>query len=191
MDQLLKSLPDIIKAAAQSQLGILALLVVALSILAYVFFAKASEKIRVGVFVLLFAGVIGFGVAMFRASDPNPPPASSAGAPTGGLSKEARTLLMAAASDPGGYVLYEKFGARVDLHTNGVSLLTDKFDHRAVATWEAALRELVDRGLLAAHGDRGEVYEITRKGYEAASPGGHPKCPTYGHPNCSTLAAVI
>jgi len=23
------------------------------------------------------------------------------------------------------------------------------------------------------------------------SPGGHPKCPTYGHPNCSTLAAVI
>jgi hypothetical protein len=23
------------------------------------------------------------------------------------------------------------------------------------------------------------------------NPGGHPKCPTYGHPNCSTLAAVI
>uniref|UniRef100_C5CNC8 Uncharacterized protein n=1 Tax=Variovorax paradoxus (strain S110) TaxID=543728 RepID=C5CNC8_VARPS len=22
-------------------------------------------------------------------------------------------------------------------------------------------------------------------------PGGHPKCPTYGHPNCSTLATVI
>ena len=170
MDQLFKSLPDIIKAAAQSQLGIMALLVVALSILAYVFFAKAAVKIRVGIFVLLFAGVIGFGVAMFRASDPNLPPPSSAGAPKGGLSKEARTLLTAAASDPSGYVLYEKFGAGVDLHTNGVSLLTDKFDHRAVATWESALQELVDRGLLVARGDRGEVYEITRKGYEASAP---------------------
>ena len=61
MDQLFTGLPDVIKAAAQSQLGILALLVVALAVLAYVFFAKASEKIRVGIFVLLFAGVIGFG----------------------------------------------------------------------------------------------------------------------------------
>jgi len=169
MDQLLKSLPDIIKAAAQSQLGILALLVVALSILAYVFFAKATVNVRVGIFVLLFAGVIVFGVAMFRASDVGLSPASTAGAPKGGLSKEARTLLRTAASDPGGYVLYEKFGASVDLHTNGVSLLTDKFDHRAVATWESALQELVDRGLLAARGDRGEVYVITQKGNEAAA----------------------
>ena len=171
MDQLFKSLPDIIKAAAQSHLGILALLVVALSILAYVFFVKAAVRIRVGIFVLLFAGVIAFGVAMFRASDANPAPASSAVAAKGGLSKEARTLLIDAASDPGGYVMYEKFGASVDLHTNGVSLLTDKFDHRAVATWESALQELVDRGLLAARGDRGEVYEITSTGYEAAASG--------------------
>ena len=28
-------------------------------------------------------------------------------------------------------------------------------------------------------------------GFEFSHPGGHPKCPTYGHPNCSTLAAVI
>src|SRR5512143_2972176 len=111
MDQLFKSLPDIIRAAAQSQLGILALLVVALSILAYVFFAKAAVKVRVGIFVLLFAGVIGFAVAMFRASDASPPSASRAGAPSAGLSEEARTLLVAAAADPGGVVLYEKFGA--------------------------------------------------------------------------------
>lgn len=169
MDQLFKSLPDVIKAAAQSQLGILALLVVALSILAYLFFAKAKVNVRVGIFVLLFAGVIGFGVAMFRASDAKTTSASSDGITQPGLSKEARTLLAAAASDPGGTVLYEKFGAGVDLHANGVSLLTDKSDHRAVASWESALQELVDRGLLAARGDRGEVYEITRKGYEAAA----------------------
>jgi len=46
--------------------------------------------------------------------------------------------------------------------------LTSKADHRAVATWESALQELVDRGLLVALGDRGEVFEITRQGYEAA-----------------------
>ena len=169
MDQLFKSLPEVIKAAAQSQLGILALLVVALSILAYVFFAKATVRVRVGIFVLLFAGVIGFGVAMFRASDPGLPPTSRVVASKAALSKEARTLLMGAAADPSGYVLYEKFGASVDLHTNGVSLLTDKFDHHAVATWESALQELVDRGLFAARGDRGEVYEITREGYDAAA----------------------
>jgi hypothetical protein len=169
MDQLFKSLPDIIKAAAQSQLGILALLVVALSILAYAFFAKAPQKIRVGIFTLLFAGVVAVGVAMFRSSGGGMSPAASVSASKTGLSKEARALLVGAATDPHGYVLYEKFGASVDLHTNGVSFLTDKFDHRAVATWDAALQELVDNGLLAARGDRGEVYEITKKGYEAAS----------------------
>lgn len=176
MEQLFKSLPDIIKAAAQSQLGILALLVVALSILAYVFFARASMKVRIGIFVLLFAGVIGFGVAVLRASDPAvAPQAGEARAQKADLSSEARTLLTGAASDPGGYVLYEKFGAGVDLHTNGVSLLTDKSDHRAVARWEAALEELVGRGLLAARGDRGEIYEITNKGYAAAAAASRPQ----------------
>ena len=169
MDQLFKSLPEIIKAAAQSQLGILALLVVALAILAYLFFARAAVNVRVGIFVLLFAGVVGFGVAMFRASEAPARTGPSAGAANTGLSPEARRLLAGAAADPGGHVLYEKYGASVDLHTNGVSLLTDKFDHRAVATWESALQELVGQGLLAARGERGEVYEITRKGYEAAA----------------------
>ena len=169
MDALFKSLPEVIKAAAQSPLGILALLVVALSILAYVFFARAAVKIRVGIFVLLFAGVVGFAVALFRAAAPGGPVAAAAGTPKAALSKEARTLLAAAASDPGGLVLYEKFGAGVDLHSNGVSLLTDKSDHRAVATWESALQELVERGWLAARGDRGEIFEITRQGYDAAA----------------------
>ena len=163
MEPLFKTLPDIIKAAAQSHLGILALLSVALSVLAYLFFAKSLLKVRVGIFVLLFVGVAGFGVAMFRASAPGAPP------PPPALSKEARQLLVLAAADPSGRVLYEKYGASVDLHANGQSLLTDKFDHRAVATWEAALQELVDAGLLAARGERGEVYEITRKGYGAAA----------------------
>ena len=169
MESLFKSLPDVIKAAAQSHLGILALLVVAISLLAYVFFAKASEKSRLGVFVLLFLGVVGFGVSMFRVSSGSVVSGGADTPRTAVLSTQARTLLEGAASDPQGLVLYEKFGAGVDLHTNGISLLTDKSDHRAVAAWEAALQELVDAGLLAARGDRGEVYEITKKGYDAVA----------------------
>ena len=133
MEKLAESLPQIITAAAQSHLGILALLSVALSTLAFFFFAKASEKVKVGIFVMLFLGVIAFGVAMFRVSQHEPAPARAA------LSDEARTLLQAAAADPSGLVLFERYGAGVDLHTNGVSLFTDKQDHRALASWESAL----------------------------------------------------
>lgn len=169
MDKLIERLPEIINAAAQSYLGTLALLSVALSVLAYFFFAKASEKVKVGIFVLLFLGVLGFGGAMFRASTGasiSPQPAASIAT----LSKEAQILLKGAALDPSGLVLFERYGAGVDLHTNGISLLTSKEDHHALAVWESALQELVKDGLLVARGDRGEVFEITKKGYDVAKP---------------------
>lgn len=162
MNEVTARLPEIITAAAQSYLGILALLSVALSLLAYFFFAKASEKVRVGIFVMLFLGVIAFGAAMFRASHDSP-----ASAPTV-LSNEAQILLKEAAADPSGLVLFERYGASVDLHTNGVSLLTSKEDHRALALWESALQELLRDGLLISRGERGEVFEITQQGYDAA-----------------------
>lgn len=168
MDKLMENLPEIITAAAQSYLGILALLSISLSVLAYVFFAKASEKVRVGIFVLLFLGVIGFGGAMFRVSADASTPLKPTGDSIAALSDEAKTLLKEAALDPSGLVLFERYGTSVDLHTNDKSLFTDKTDHRTLAAWESALEELVKDGLLVAEGDRGEVFEITRKGYEAA-----------------------
>ena len=168
MDKLIDRLPEIINAAAQSHLGILALLSVALSILAYVFFAKASEKVRVGIFVLLFLGVMGFGVAMFRVSA-DVPIAQQPVASKAELSQEAKTILTHAAADPSGLVLFERFGASVDLHSNGVSLFTDKGDHRDLVTWEYAIEELVKQELLVALGDRNEMFEITKKGYDAAA----------------------
>lgn len=48
MTTLTEKLPDIIKEAAKSNLGILALMSIALSVLAYFFFASASEKVKVG-----------------------------------------------------------------------------------------------------------------------------------------------
>jgi hypothetical protein len=166
MEKLIERLPEIITAAAQSYLGILALLSVTLSVLAYFFFATASEKVKVGIFVLLFLGVFGFGVAMFRVSGDapiSPQPVASMAT----LSREAKILLKEVALDPSGLVLFERYGEGVDLHTNGKSLLTSK-DHRAIAVWESALQELIKEDLLVARGDRGEVFEITRKGYDVA-----------------------
>jgi hypothetical protein len=170
MDNLTEHLPEIITAAAQSYLGTLALLSVALSVLAYFFFAKASEKARIGIFVLLFLGVLGFGGAMFRVSasaTTSPKPADVKTT----LSDEANTLLKEVAQDPSGLILFERFGASVDLHTNGKSLFTAKEDHRATARWEAALQELIKEGLLAERGNSGEIYEITKNGYDAAGHG--------------------
>jgi hypothetical protein len=165
MDKIVEHLPAIITAAAQSFLGTFALLSVVLAVLAYFFFAKAREKVKVGIFVLLFVGVLGFAAAMFResagASISSQPVASTAS-----LSKEAKILLKGAAADPSGLVLFDRFGASVDLHTNGESLFTDKADHQALATWEAALQELVKAGLFVDRGDHGEIYEITKKGYD-------------------------
>jgi hypothetical protein len=164
MDKLMERLPEIITAAAQSYLGTLALLSVALSVLAYFFFAKASEKVKVGIFVMLFVGVMAFAVAMFRATHDTPMLSTHSVA----LSKEAKTLIKEASLDPSGLVLYERYGAGVDLHTNGVSLLTGKEDHHAMASWESALEELIKDGLLAPRGEHGEVFEITNKGYDVA-----------------------
>jgi hypothetical protein len=163
MDKLIERLPEIITAAAQSYLGTLALLSVALSVLAYFFFAKASEKVKVGIFVMLFVGVLAFAMAMFRVSHDTPTSVHAVA-----LSKEAKTLLKEASLDPSGLILFERFGAGVDLHTNGVTLLTSKEDHRALASWEAALEELVKDGLLLPRGERGEIFEITKKGYDQA-----------------------
>ncbi|MET0986335.1 MAG: hypothetical protein ABW034_13105 [Steroidobacteraceae bacterium] len=163
MDTLIGRLPEIITAAAQSYLGMLALLSVALSVLAYFFFATASEKVKVGIFVMLFLGALSFGIAMFRVSHDSPTPTRTA------LSHEAKTILKAVASDPSGLVLFERYGEGVDLHTNGVSLLTSKEDHHALASWESALQELVEGGLLVPRGERGEVFEITKQGYDAAN----------------------
>lgn len=167
MDKLIESLPEIIAAAAQSYLGILALLSVSLSVLAYFFFAKASEKVKVGIFVLLVLGVFGFGGAMFRVSTDASLSPQPVGDSIASLSNEAKILLEEAALDPSGLVLFERYGSGVDLHTNDKSLLTSK-DRRALAVWESALQELVKQDLLVARGDRGEVFEITKKGYDIA-----------------------
>jgi hypothetical protein len=59
-------LPAIIAEAAKSPLGLLALMIISLSILGFYFFREASEKARIGIFVMLFLGVAAFGVSVAR-----------------------------------------------------------------------------------------------------------------------------
>jgi hypothetical protein len=71
MNELAKSLPEIIKQAATSPLGILALMIIGLAILAFFFFRGASERTRLVIFVMLFFGVAAFGaVVMHQAAKP-------------------------------------------------------------------------------------------------------------------------
>lgn len=68
MQEILKNLPDIIKAAASSNLGIIALMLIILSGLAYGFFRRSHEAWRFSVLILLFAGCMSFGFAVFKST---------------------------------------------------------------------------------------------------------------------------
>ena len=74
LNELSKSLPEIIEKAATSTLGILALMIIVLAILAYIFFRGADVKVRVVIYVMLFFGVVAFGVALQKVNPPPPPP---------------------------------------------------------------------------------------------------------------------
>jgi type II secretory pathway pseudopilin PulG len=75
-----KSLPDIIRAAASSELGLVALAIIIVAIVALVFFYRASTKVRALVFASLFLGAALFVAAILvqrdsisTATDPAPP----------------------------------------------------------------------------------------------------------------------
>jgi hypothetical protein len=138
-------------------------------------FAGAFEKVKVGIFVLLFLGVAGFAAAMFRAAPTAAGPAHGtspqpAPDPLASLSSEAKQLLKEAAADPAGIVRFAHHGTGDELVTNDRNLLPDnnRADARTTAAWEAALKELVAGGLLAARGTAGEIFDVTKKGYDAA-----------------------
>jgi len=59
---------EIIKQAAQSPWGVLALLILVTSSVALGFFREASERVRLGVFVLMFAGVVMLGFALVQSA---------------------------------------------------------------------------------------------------------------------------
>jgi hypothetical protein len=67
LEDYIEVIPEIIKAASASSLGILALIIVALSILAYGFFRNEGPKIKLFVFLILVSGSTLFVQQMYSA----------------------------------------------------------------------------------------------------------------------------
>src|SRR5271165_5838518 len=61
-----KTVPDIIKAAAVSPLGIFALMIICLSALGFAFFNKANQYVKLVIFLCLFGGVVAFGISVVK-----------------------------------------------------------------------------------------------------------------------------
>ncbi len=83
------------------------------------------------------------------------------------LSDEAKILLKEASMDNHGTILHVRYLGGTDIQTNGKNLIT-KRDHRHVAKWEEALKELLNAHLIVARGYKGEIFEVSDMGYQIA-----------------------
>lgn len=86
---------------------------------------------------------------------------------TASLSLEARMLLKEASRDPHGVVMYVRYIGGTEIQTNGKNLIPSN-ERRTVAKWEHALEELTSEGYLVKRGPKGEIFEVSKSGYEVA-----------------------
>lgn len=98
-----------------------------------------------------------------------PLPVAVPAPPIPDLSAEARDLLLQAAQDPDGYALMTLTFDGFSVNTNGQNLISDRRDPRLAARWRAAVKQLVDTGLLDERDHKGEVFQITDEGYRVSS----------------------
>jgi predicted nucleotide-binding protein len=99
-------------------------------------------------------------------------PAVSAGVPIKigahpSLSEEARELLLAAAEDKNGHIMYSRMLAGLSIQTNGRNFV-EGGSARSAAKWEGALKELLAAHLVQERGHKGELFDVTGIGYEVA-----------------------
>jgi hypothetical protein len=83
------------------------------------------------------------------------------------LSREARLLLTEACRDKAGIVLRLRTSGGLTVQTNGRNLV-DSRDPKIEASWEDAVRDLRDLGLLQLRGGKEEVFSLTGEGYRIA-----------------------
>lgn len=83
------------------------------------------------------------------------------------LSSEARQLLVEAAQDRHGQIMYNVTSVGTSIQTNSRNLVEEQTP-RPIATWKAALDELIEFGLAEAVGHKGTVFKVTRGGYEVS-----------------------
>lgn len=107
-----------------------------------------------------------FKLAQVQLPSTNPGPPGTFPAATQSLTLEARTLLKEASQDPQGQIIYIHFLGGSALQSNGKSFI-ESDERRVIARWEAGLNQLKSEGLIIPRG-KGEIFEITAKGYEFA-----------------------
>jgi hypothetical protein len=83
------------------------------------------------------------------------------------ISKEAAELLKQASNDGDGYVIRARHLNGVNVSTNGRDFV-EQNNPRSTAVWEAAVDELASARLIKDTGSDGQIYKVTREGYEFA-----------------------
>jgi hypothetical protein len=78
----IKSVPDIIKAAATSLLGIFALMIICLAVFGFAFFNKANKYLKLVIFLLFFGGVVAFGFSIINEASTQKTSVSGAASPS-------------------------------------------------------------------------------------------------------------
>jgi hypothetical protein len=83
------------------------------------------------------------------------------------LSDDAQSLLLAAADDAQGLIMVSHYlgGSSVSA---GSKEFAQEEDRRSVARWIAAVEQLYGLGLTRDMNGKGEIFELTHRGYEAA-----------------------
>ncbi|MBF4395344.1 DUF4062 domain-containing protein, partial [Vibrio anguillarum] len=76
------------------------------------------------------------------------------------LSDESQILLKEANQDRNGTVMHLRHLGGTNVQTNSKNFIESN-ERREVARWEAAIDELVSKGLLVERGYKGEIFEIT------------------------------
>ena len=82
------------------------------------------------------------------------------------LSVEAKAILVAAASGDGRILILRHQGGQI-IQTGGKQLIPD-VNARTIARWVGGIEDLQRRRYVTGVGHKGEVFEVTREGYEMA-----------------------
>lgn len=82
------------------------------------------------------------------------------------LSEEAKTILKAAASGDG-TIMHLRYIGGEKIQAGGKSMIPDN-NSRTIANWVGGIEDLRRRRYIRDVGHKGEVFEITREGYDAA-----------------------
>lgn len=82
------------------------------------------------------------------------------------LSEEAKNILRAAAAADG-RIMHIRYMGGEEIQIGGKTLLPDQ-DSRTIARWVGGLEDLQRRRYIKDVGHKGEVFEVTREGYDAA-----------------------